>query len=164
MSKPLTKETKEKILRLLAEDETYQSIADATGCHLQTIKKYAAEFKESIETARQVLITETINKGFANKEYRVRKLNRLAKRLEAELEKEPDGIASKKGGLYYTEIKLSSTGDTVEYEVFNAGMVKEYRSVLDDIAKEKGERINKAELDLKGNILAEFTNLSIEDI
>lgn len=49
-------------------------------------------------------------------------------------------------GLWYTDTKLSSTGATVDVDVFNKPLIDSLRGTLDDLAKETGGRKVKSEI------------------
>lgn len=149
---------------MLASSETYAIIADKVGCSVQNIKYYADKYKARIKALESEYETATMQRGYANKVFRVRKLNRLANLLEREIEGLPIPDSEDGHGLWLRDVKFGPMGERVELEVFAGEVVKQYRGVLDDIAKEKGERVNKSEVELKGNILAEFTNLGENDI
>ena len=154
----LNKEQQKTILRLLSEGEPYQSIADQVGCTLGNVKYYAVTYGDEIEVAREEFNKTVINQGFANKEYRIRKLNDLALRIQKELDNNP-GDKDKpakpgENGLYVEEVKISSTGQVVRYDIFNRGMVAELRGLADDIAKELGDR--KTTTEITGNPNAPF--------
>jgi hypothetical protein len=151
---------KDKVLTMLAAGETYARIADEVGCSVQNIKYYAGRYKDKIKALEEDHENAVMRRGYANKTFRVRKLNRLAEILEKEIE-ELDG---KKGetsghGIWLRDVKFSPTGQKIELEVYAGGLVNDYMKVMNDIAKEKGERINKAEVNLTGDILAHFVDL-----
>ena len=82
--------------------------------------------------------------GLATKEERVKKLKALATRLERDLfgDGEIDYV-------WTDQIKGVGSGDIaeiVEYEEFNRSEIDAYRSILDDIAKEVGQRVQKSEV------------------
>jgi hypothetical protein len=107
---------------------------------------------------------QVMRRGFANKTFRVRKLNRLAERLEREIEGLPKLGEEDGHGLWLRDVKFSPTGQRIDLEVYAGGLVGDYMRVMNDIAKEKGERINKAEVEVKGNILADYVNLKEDDV
>jgi hypothetical protein len=83
---------------------------------------------------------DALNSGLALKEERVKRLGLLAGMLEEDIF----------GGVLWTQdVKMIGTGEyqeRVEFELFNASEVQQYRGVLDDIAKETGGRATKTEL------------------
>lgn len=78
---------------------------------------------------------------------RVTKLKRLADFLENQIyESGEDGLFH---NVWLPDVKQIGAGEyteRVDIERFNAPLIGEYRSVLDDIAKEVGGRIKKSEL------------------
>ena len=141
----LNAEQVNKIKELLAADETLSNIAKEIGCHIQTVKYYSAKFSDEIEEARKVLSSETISRGLANKDYRIRKLARLAQRIEKSIEEKTDGGK----GLWVDDVKLSASGETVDIEVFAGEAIRQYRGILDDIAKETGGRVSKSQVTIE---------------
>jgi len=99
-------------------------------------KSYAIDLEAMKRAGREDALTE----GLALKSERVRKLKQLAALMEQDIF----------GGLLWTtEIKGVGSGDIaeiVEFEEFNGAEVVQYRGVLDDIAKEVGERVQKSEV------------------
>lgn len=83
---------------------------------------------------------DALKTGLALKAERVKKLAQLAGLMEKDLF----------GGVLWTDdVKMIGSGayqERVEFEEFNAAEVQQYRGVLDDIAKEVGERAQKTEL------------------
>lgn len=144
----LTKKQREHLLSLISE-----------GLNTKEINKRAAKFKPpyhatrqhiayyrktrsvKIEEIKEVGETSALKKGFAIREKRVESLNTLAEKLYQEL------IESV--GLWLPQMKMIGSGKEsklVEYEEFNAEELRQFRGLLDDIAKEVGERISKQEL------------------
>lgn len=78
-----------------------------------------------------------MDSGLAQDYERVDELNEIYAKLKLEF------VVN---GLQYTDIKLSSKGDSVEVEVFNKPLIDSMRGVLDDIAKEVGGRKVKSEI------------------
>ena len=87
---------------------------------------------------------DALKTGLALKAERVKKLAQLAGLMEKDLF----------GGVLWTDdVKMIGSGfnqERVEFEEFNAAEVQQYRGVLDDIAKEVGERAQKTEVTGKG--------------
>jgi hypothetical protein len=77
---------------------------------------------------------DALTAGLALKAERVRKLQQLAALMEGDIF----------GGFLWTDqVKMIGSGllsKEVEYEEFNTAEVQQYRGVLDDIAKEVGDR------------------------
>ena len=143
----LTKDQREELLKLIAE-----------GLETDEINKRAAIFEPQFSVSRaqvdyyrktrKVKIKELVESGefdalttgLALKTERVKKLSLLASMIEEDLF----------GGVLWTQdVKMIGSGDfqeRVEFEIFNSAEVQHYRGVLDDIAKEVGDRAQKTEL------------------
>lgn len=107
-----------------------QDIADAEVAEAEA--RQAAHIRSIMET------------GFALAHERVRVLNDLAGTLLEELTAE--GSENRR---WVSEWKLVGSGENaqlVEIERFNKAEVEQFRLLLDDIAKELGERVRKTEL------------------
>src|SRR5690348_2505114 len=124
----LTKEQKAQVLQMLAEGETQETIAETVGCAQPNVAYYANLHKAELDAAWEVYKQQAISRGYGNREYRINKLGKLASRINGRLEE----------SLEAEEVKISSTGQTVRYNIFNAPEVAAYRAILDDIAKELG--------------------------
>lgn len=83
---------------------------------------------------------DALKTGLALKEERVKRLALLAAMMEEDLF----------GGVLWTQdVKMIGAGayqERVEFELFNASEVQQYRGVLDDIAKETNGRIQRSEI------------------
>lgn len=142
----LTKRQKEHLLAGISE-----------GLKTRELNKRAASFQPPYKVSRQqvdyyrqsraVAVEEIVaasesdalHAGFALKEERVRALNDLAGDLYKDL---------KSGRRWLPQVKMIGSGVTaeiVDYEEFNAGEFQQFRGLLDDIAKETGERKAKVE-------------------
>ena len=135
----------------------------AEGLLSDEINKRAIEFADPFQVSprvvcfyrktRQVDIArllaegehEALTTGLAKKSERVRKLKVLALRLEEDL------FGDGKDDLIWTDqVKGVGSGDIamiVDYEEFNTAELVQYRGILDDIAKEIGDRTQKADID-----------------
>lgn len=142
-AKTLTREQRDKVIELLAARETYQSIADKVGCSWSNIDYYAKRYGGQIAKAREEHDARQIDRGLRARERRIDALERVALAHEKILLREPDPTKNPndKGGLYATEIKMSATGSTVEYQVYNAPAVNQYRGLIKDISEETQGRI-----------------------
>jgi hypothetical protein len=104
---------------------------------LQAIADAAASEAEAAIRARRRAILES---GLALDFERVDVLKRVAAQLLDELETG--------GRLWVRDVKAIGSGENaerVDIERFNAAEVEQLRGLLDDIAKEKGERVKKLE-------------------
>lgn len=113
-------------------------------------KTRAADIKVMIAAGEQ----EALSEGLALTGERVKKLKQLAALMERDL---------LGGFLWLDQVKGVGSGDKamiVDYEEFNSGEVAAYRGVLDDIAKEMGERATTQKhvgTGEKGAVLFQFT-------
>lgn len=83
---------------------------------------------------------DALKTGLALKAERVKKLDLLARLMENDLFHDV---------LWVQDVKMIGSGfsqERVEFESFNAAEVAQYRGVLDDIAKEVGDRSQKTEI------------------
>lgn len=137
----LTKKQREALLAWIAEgletDEINQRAAlfePSFEVTRQNVDKYRKRVAIDIEELRRAGSLKALSEGLAIKEERVRRLQHLASLMERDLF----------GGFLWVEnVKALGGGEfmqVVDYEEFNASEVREYRGVLDDIAKEVGHR------------------------
>ena len=116
---------------------------------------YRKTRKQDIDAIKSVDELRALTTGLALKENRVAKLQQLAALMERDLF----------GGFLWTEeVKGVGSGDIaqiVDYEEFNASEVTQYRGVLDDIAKETGGRIQRADLTSDGKAI-KFVNVDMD--
>jgi hypothetical protein len=143
----LKKKQKEAVIAWVAE-----------GLETDEINERAAKFKPPFDVSRpQVSFYretrkadlsiiraagefEALTEGFAVKANRVKALQSIANLMYRDLTT---------GFLWLDQVKALGSGEfmeTVEYEEFNAAESKEFRGVLDDIAKELGHRKTIVEL------------------
>lgn len=100
---------------------------------------------------REAFEREAITEGLARKAVRIRRLAQLAEKLEADL---------LHGTRLWVEEPKQVGAQIVDVEKFNAAEVKEYRGLLDDIAREIGDRRTKVEISGKIDV----TKLSDEEL
>jgi hypothetical protein len=100
----------------------------------QHIQRYRDSRRINLKALQETGEMDALATGLALKAERVRKLQLLAALLENDLF----------GGFLWTEdVKMIGSGPfskEVEFEEFNAAEVTQYRGILDDIAKEVGDR------------------------
>jgi hypothetical protein len=104
--------------------------------------KFDAEWEERKNAERQA----ELDYGLALDYERVNKLKRLADFLEGQLFEV--GENGDYHNVWLPDVKQIGSGEyaeRVDIERFNSSLVSEYRSVLDDIAKEVGGRVKKQE-------------------
>lgn len=104
-------------------------------------KRYAPQLAEIVEREK----LDALTTGLATRAERVKKLQQLAAAMEHDLFD---------NGLLWTSVpKTIGSGKTakmIEIEEFNAAEVSAYRGVLEDIAREVGDR--KANVNISGGI------------
>lgn len=103
----------------------------------QQVDYYRKTRKMELKAIRSVDENNALATGLSLKEERVKKLQQLAALLEKDL---------LGGFLWLDQVKSIGSGllsERIEYEEFNKAEVDAYRGVLDDIAKEVGDRVQK---------------------
>ncbi len=126
--------------RLVAEDTlTDVEIAEAVGISKRTLerRKHDLDFIAAVAAQVEAFRNQSLTDGFADKRARLKLLNSMAFDLS--------DMATKNGYLR-EEVKLAANGEHVSYEVFDHALVGQVRGVLDDIAKEMGDRKTVAEV------------------
>ena len=142
-SHKLSSEDQAKIIEMLAAREPYQLIADTVRCSIPNIDYYARRYADKIAKEQAKWDARYINRGLRTWHKRVERLELLAQRLEYELSEEAGrDRGTDNGGLWVKDVKLSGK-QRADVEVFAASIVQQYRGVLEDIAKEMGERVEK---------------------
>ena len=117
----------------------------------QLVDHYRQSRRIDLETIRHAGELAALTDGLAKTEVRVQKLQQLAALMEHDL----------LGGFLWTD-QVKSVGNgpfaqIVEYEEFNGSEVAAYRGVLDDIAREVGGRVAKADATLNGTLTVTHT-------
>ncbi len=137
----LKKAQKEKVLELIAAGKKSDEI-NAEGklfdppfsVTRNQVFKYRKTRSFELKAILRVDEKRALTSGLALKENRVLKLQKLAALMERDLF----------GGFLWTEevkgVGSGSAAEVVEFDLFNAPEVAQYRGVLDDIAKEVGDR------------------------
>lgn len=162
-AKTLNKEQRDEVLRMLGARETYQTIADAVGCSWDNVKYYAVKYADEINKAREAYDAQFIGQGLRSWSKRVEKLERLADRIEKTLE-EPAKDGKGGRGLWVDDIKMAGNGDTEDVKVFAGEAIRQYRGLLDDIAKETGGRVTKQDLNISGlDIVVHYADSKPDD-
>jgi hypothetical protein len=144
----LKKAQKEALLAWIAEGLTSDEVNnraslldDPFEVSRQQVDHYRKTRKVQISEILQQSEHEALNAGLAKKSDRVSLLKRLAAHLTEDLFERK---------LFWTDmvkgIGSKEDFERIEYEEFNAAEVAQLRGVLDDIAKEVGDR--KAGMDL----------------
>jgi hypothetical protein len=137
----LRKNQKEKVLELISAGAKTDEINNAGALFeppfrvsRQQVDKYRKTRKIELRAILSVDEKNAMKAGLALKENRVIKLQQLAGLMEHDLF----------GGFLWTEevkgVGAGPAAEVVDYDQFNSAEVAQYRGVLDDIAKEVGER------------------------
>jgi 5'-3' exonuclease len=149
----LKKAQREKVLELIAAGAKTDEI-NAAGAVFESPFQVSRQQVNKYRTTRRVELKAILSAdeknalatGLALREKRVIKLQQIAALMEHDLF----------GGFLWTEevkgVGSGTAAEIVEYDQFNAAEVMQYRGVLDDIAKEVGERKDKSAPSLSINI------------
>lgn len=120
----------------------------------------AAEYDAAWEAQKDLERRAVMAEGLALDYERTRKLLRLADFLEEQIYEKsaPDPITGRQThhNVWVPDVKSIGGGEfaeRVDIERFNAALLSEYRAVLDDIAKEVGGRIKKADVTSGGKAI-----------
>lgn len=159
----LKKNQKEVLLQWISEglqsDEINDRAAqfdDPFSVSRQQVDGYRDRRSIELRAIQSAAEHDALSSGLAIKAERVRKLQMLAALMERDLF----------GGFLWTDqVKALGSGEfmqVVDYEEFNTAEVQQYRGVLDDIAKEVGDRKVKSELTGKDGGPIETTNSKLE--
>lgn len=109
---------------------------------------YREEAKIHLKEVKKKQKESVLDQGFALKENRIAELNRLARKIMRDL---------KQGKLWtVTRVYESKFGEQFKVEQFNSAEVDQFRGILDDIARELGERSANINLKPDGHIVVEF--------
>lgn len=109
-----------------------------------TLTHYRKTRAVNIRAILQEDENNALSTGLARKEERVKRLKALALRLERDLFGNSD-----EDYVWTDQIKSIGSGDRqeiIEYEEFNKAEIDAYRGLLDDLAKEVGERTAKHDI------------------
>lgn len=103
-------------------------------------------------------LREGMKTGLAVKEMRVEKLKRIADKLEQDLlEKEKVWLANKKG------VGSGDVAEIFDYYEFNKAEIDAYRGLLDDIARELGDRVQKVDATSAGQPITNVVRVITHD-
>lgn len=124
---------------------------------------YDADWEERKNAARQA----EFNDGLSLDYERVQRLKRLADFLEQQIYQTNE--EGKYPNVWLHDVKSVGSGENaerVDLERFNPALLSEFRAVLDDIAKEVGGRIKKAELTGKDgtSIPISITKMDLDEL
>lgn len=137
----LQKKQKEALLRWISDGAQTDEINTRAAAFeppfrvsRQQVDGYRDRRAIDIRAIQQAGEHDALTEGLALRAERVKRLQQLARLMEQDLF----------GGFLWTDqVKMIGSGPfskEVEYEEFNAAEVTQYRGVLDDIAKEVGDR------------------------
>jgi len=93
---------------------------------------------------------KALRTGLASKMQRVKRLKELAATLEKDL------FSGERDDIWLPQVKgvgVGKAATVVDYEEFNRFEIDAYRGLLDDIAKEVGERVQKQDITTLGEKL-----------
>lgn len=128
-----------------------------------TIKGWSADFDwverasiydAEIEERKNAIRDKELSSGLALDFERVRKLKRLASMLNEQIFT-PGEDGESLPNVWLADVKQIGSGpvaERVDLVRFNAALISEFRSTLDDLAKEVGGRKVKAETELSGTV------------
>jgi hypothetical protein len=115
-------------------------------------------YDRQLEDQKTDRANEVMRSGLALPHKRVEKLKRLAKLLEDEIYEED--TPGHKPKVWVRDVKAIGSGEfahEVWIERFNGTLISEYRSTLEDLAKETGGRIHRTDLTTNGKDLPAAT-------
>lgn len=126
----------------------------------QQVDFYRKRLGVKVEELQEAGELDALKTGFAVKARRVESLNALAEQLEEELR--GDNL------LWIDRVRLAGGGRQavrIDYEEFNEAGVRQFRGVLDDIAKEVGDRRQKHDVTLDAReALAKLLGVSADEL
>jgi len=151
----LKKAQREALLTWLAEgidspeaNHRAAQFEPAFSINRQMADYYRDKIRAKFEQLKQAGELDAMKSGLALKEERVKRLSKLAGLLEEDL------FGS---DLTWTDqVKMIGSGlvsERIEYQEFNSAEIVQYRGILEDIAKEVGDRTNKTDLTTNGKDL-----------
>lgn len=111
------------------------------------------------EEARQVEIAKIMSEGYAATHNRVKDLNKLARKQWKDLQK--------KELVWLPDVKSIGSGEfaeRVDLIRYNGALSADFKSTLEDIAKETGGRVNKTDVTSNGETLKAYVNVQIDKV
>lgn len=178
-NKRLTKKQKEALLEWISEGIETDEINLRAGefnppfkVIRQQVGHYRKTRKVKIKQIEAAVETSALKRGYAVREERAKVLNRLATRLAKELKVDKDYDYDMEGfegdRLWLDQRKSIGSSPFVEfvnYEEFNQAEVVQLRGVLDDLAKEVGDRRQKHDVSVNAReALAALLGVSPDDL
>lgn len=131
----------ERAALLVAEDAlTDEAIVAEVGITRDTLHRWKKQtaFAAAVSAHIEAFKDRALSEGFADKRERLRVLNMLSTGVLAEL--------AEVGGFSREEVKIAANGEHVSYQVHDKAKFDTMRGLLDDIAKEMGDRKTVAEV------------------
>lgn len=127
----------EKLHRNYTESTSDESPSKSLRWLAEWSRKYdwvqrASAYDAEIDASKTAEVQRLRTEGLAADYERLRELDSIYQALKGEFN---GGL-----GIWFTDIKMSAKGDTVDVPVFNKPLIDSMRGVLDDIAKEVGGR------------------------
>lgn len=150
-------EPRERAAFLLAEDElSDEEIAAEVGVHRATLAtwKRRSEFRERMREHVKALEAEIVHIGIT------RKRNRLA-RLQRLLDRQERFMADHK--LAVERPVFSQDGELAYETKYDAGLSREYRATLEQVAKELGQLSEKIQIEQE-TIIRRYVGVDMEDV
>lgn len=133
---------RERAAFLLADDELSDAaIAGEVGVHPVTLASWKRrnEFRERMREHVKALEAEIVHIAITRKRNRVARLQRLLDRQEQLMAEY---------GLVIEKPVFSAKGDALEFEKkYDAGLSREYRATLEQVAKELGQLSERIEIE-----------------
>lgn len=145
---PLTRR-QEEAARLVAEDSLSDvTIAEQVGVTRQTLHNWGKlpVFAARIAQHKEAFKDAALSAGFADKRARLMLLNAMASDVAAMLQAH---------GYVREEVKMAANGEHITYTVFDQPAIAQLRGMLDDIAKELGERKTITDITIKDREIEE---------
>ena len=166
MAAHLSKHQRELLLKWIGEGlETDEINKRAAKCNLpfkvrrSLVDHYRKTRKADLDEIKKSGEHSALSAGLALKEERVKRLDELANILWENITLGPDR-------LWQKDVKSIGSGETaevVDFETFNAALVREFRGLLDDISKEVGQRKSIVEVSSwEARILAAIRDGSVD--
>lgn len=147
LAAPALPSRQEEAARLVAEDDlTNEQIAAKVGVKRQTLDlwKKRPDFIGRVNEHKEAFKNRALTEGFADKRARLQLLNSLTFDLAKDMAEPATEDAPK--GTYRKEVKIAANGEVVDYVVLDKAKYDTVRGLMDDIAKEMGDRQTKVEV------------------
>lgn len=175
MSSPATpfqwNEAKARAAVLVAEDDiSNDEIAATVGIHRDTLyewkknEAFAARVKEHLDEIEQAMMRHAISK----RHKRIGRLQRILDKIDEVIDERADKVpasefaaAGSESGLLVAKPVFSHAGDLAYEWKFDAALVREYRALMEQSAKELGQLTDRLEVSGDG-LRREYVGVNIE--